>query len=180
MPLVAATKIIQGQNCDRFVIEDISNYSEAGEPQSGFSQRKLIIYKADGTVYRAVEQLADEIDFSFASYPTNQITIDGLTQDLAFHVVMTLTPDTPVSGSIYTVSHKFALVCFTKGYLVERVKKMQNNRRYEENPNFVMDTSRISIVTTSAAIMAAGDDLNSAQTELDRAREVYINNPLPY
>lgn len=180
MPLVAATKIIQGGNCDQFVIEDISNYSEAGEPQSGFSQRKLIIYKADGTVYRKPGQLTDELDFAYADFPSNQITIDGLTRDFAFHVIMELTPVLPISGSVYTVDHKFALVCFTNGYLVERVKKMQNNRRYEENQNFATDTYRISTVLDSAVIMAAGDDLNSAQTELDRAREIYINSPLPY
>lgn len=180
MSFIAAIQISQGANCDRFTIKDISNYEESGELQTGFTQRKLIIFKSDGTVYRMPGQLTDEIDFSYVTYPDDEIVITGLTNDLALHVLMILTAAVVQSGSIYTVSNKFALVCYTKGFLVLRTKKMEANKRYEENMNYVVDTAHIKINCDQAPIAAAGDDIESAQRELDAAKRVHERNPIPY
>lgn len=180
MALTASVLITQGGDCSRFVVKDNSNYEEATEPREGFSDRKLIIYKSDGSVYRKPGQTADEIPFSYADYPSDEIEIDGLTQDYALHVVMTLTPITPASGSIYTVTSKFALVCYTNNYLYERAKKMMLNPRYEQNNNYVADTERIAIAIATAPKAAASDAIESAQIQLDYARNIYEKNPTPY
>lgn len=180
MSLTAAIKVSQGANCDRFTITDDSNYTESGELRSTFTGRSLIIYKSDGTVYRQPDQLTDEIPFSYEAYPSDEITIVGLTQDTALHVLMTLTPSVVGSGSIYTTNSKFALVCYTKGFLVQRSKKMRANKRYEENMNYVVDTARIQINCNEAPRAAAGNDIESAQRELDCAKRIHENNPIPY
>lgn len=179
MSLTAAIQISQGANCDRFTVKDVSNYVASGEAKNTFTARKLIIYKSDGTVYRQPNQTSDKIDFAYGTYPSDEITIVGLTSDLALHVVMTLTPPSVISGSIYIANTKFALVCYTKGYFSVRVKKMRASKRYEENDSYVRDTERISISSKQAVIAASADDIESAQRELNYAKRVFETRPIP-
>lgn len=174
----ASLQIQQNGACDRFVVVDNSDYTS--EPKNSFTNRRLIVYKSDGTVYRQPNQTTDEIPFSHGAYPTDQIEIVGLDKDYALTVIMTLTPAAPVSGSTYTVTSRFALSCFTMSAFYDRSKKQSINPRLELNNDYVSDTHRLLVEREAAVKAAAANDVASAQLSLNRAKKIIDNNKIPY
>lgn len=179
MPLTAAISVSQGSDNTQFTITDTSNYG-GSDPKTNISARQIILYKADGTVYRQPDQTADEIDFSFGSYPDDTITIEGLEKDLALSATMVLTPVASQSGSAYSVTSKFAVTGFTRTAFYERQKKQALQPRYEKNTQYITDNHRLLLEADSAENAAAADDIAGAQLALDRAYRITQYNQIPY
>lgn len=179
MPFTASINISQVGSCDSFVVTDTSNYSV--EAKNTFSNRYLIIYKSDGTVYRMTGQTTDQIPFTFGTYTTDKITITGIDKDYALRVQMVVVPNTAQSGSTYTANNTFALTCYSMQAFYDRAKKMAVNNRYERNDDYISDVHRILVEVEGAkAAAASGSDIGSAQLALDRIKKIIDNNKIPY
>jgi len=174
----ASLQISQSGDCDRFTVTDASSYSS--ESKGTFSARSLIVYRADGTVYRQPGQTTDAISFGYAQYPTDSINILGLDSDQAFTVVMSCTSNAPQAGSTYAATTRFALTCFTMSAFYDRHKKQAIQPRYEQNNNYVTDTHRLLVEKEGAVRAASNGDIMSAQLALDRAKKIIDNNKIPY
>jgi len=174
----AAIQISQGANCNEFTIADASSY--ATESKGSFSSRQLIIYKSDGSIFRGAGQTSDVINFDFATYTSDSITIQGLDVDYSFYVLMTLVSSNPQVGSVYTAGTKFALTCYTMSAFYDRAKKQSIDPRYELNRDYVTDTHRLLVEKKAAENAASVGDIVSAQLALNRARRVIVNNKIPY
>lgn len=118
MGLVTAhITISQGADPSSFTVLDDS----INEGDETYTDRYLTILDS------ADEPLPDypnPIDFNFDDFPDNEITIEGLTQDMALSVTMTLVPTSPVGGSTYTVTEDIA----TNRYLQQGVYNIQQAR----------------------------------------------------
>lgn len=179
MALLASISVAQGSDNSTFTITDGSNYG-GSDPKGNISSRQLILHKSDGSVYRQPDQLTDEIDFSYASYPGDEIEILGLTKDLALSATMVLTPVASQTGSVYTVTVKFAVVGYTETAIYERCKKQAIQPRYEKDKAYTNDTHRLVVESRNAVVAAASNDIAGAQLSLDRAYRIIQDNKLPY
>lgn len=172
MAINASISISQGVSADQFIVTDTTNLgSEA------ITARTLVIYKADGSIYRKPGQTTDALNFSPATYPSNQIVIDGLDKDYAFSVVMTLTPSIVVSGSVYTVTTKFALVGYTMTAFYKRMQKINTNIRNQYSMTFVHDTAMQRLQAIVAVKAAAANNIERAQIALDKAKRINDQTP---
>lgn len=172
MAINASISISQGVSADQFIVTDTTNLgSEA------ITARTLVIYKADGSIYRKPGQTTDSLNFSPATYPSNQIVIDGLDKDYAFSVVMTLTPSIVVSGSVYTVTTKFALVGYTMTAFYKRMQKINTNIRNQYSMTFVHDTAMQRLQAIVAVKAAAANNIERAQIALDKAKRINDQTP---
>ena len=172
MALTAATQISQGSNCTQFTVTDTSNYG-GSDPKGNISSRILTVFKDDGTVFTT-------INFSYALYPTDSVTISGLDKDYAFNVVMTLTPIVVQSGSVYVANNDFSLKCYTMSNFLQRMKLASLQPYYERNKNFTTDTFNILMDADVAVAAAATGDIASGQILLDTAAKIEALNPIPY
>lgn len=174
--LTASITTSQNTQCDRFTINDVTDYSD--EATSGMNSRKLTLYKSNGEPYRQPGQDTDEIDWPFTE--GNSKVIVGMELDLAFNVVMVLEPSSPQPGSTYVASKLVALSCYTNTALYERGKRQSEDVRYEKNVVFTNDTHRLIIERDLAENAIANEDLESAQLALLRAKKIIDNNRIPY
>lgn len=174
MSIFASLSVSQGSSATSFKVTDTTGGSET------ITARTLILYKADGSVYRQPGQATDAIDFSPTTYPSNEITISGLDKDYAFSVTMTLTPSSPVGGSTYTVTTKIALVAYSMKAFYDRMLYISENPKYEANLQFVSDTQRIFQEQEIAKKAAASSDITSAQLCLTRAKRIATYSKIPY
>jgi hypothetical protein len=179
MALTATLSVSQADDKSEVIISDLSNYSST-DVKGNFTSRNLILYKSDGTVFRGEGQISDTINFSFAGYPSDSITISGVDRDYALTAVMTLAPIVVVSGSIYTATTKFALTGYVREARFTRCKKQAVQPRLEMNPQYLNDTYRLRLEQDLAIEAAAQGDVTSAQLALDRAAKIIANNPVPY
>lgn len=178
MAIAASFSVSQGTDKTKFSIQDTTPYS-GEETKEAFTSRSLIIYKADGTVYRQPGQSADTIDFNFNDYPDDTIEITGLDLDYAFRILLTIVPIVTISGSLYTATVKAALTGYTMSAFFERMHRQSLYPRMEKNDSYNADTHRILMNSEHAVKAAAADDISAAQQALDRARRI-IKNPIPY
>lgn len=178
MSITAKFVVSQGADKTKFLLSDATPYDNA-EPRAGFTGRQLIIYKSDGSAYRLPGATTDTINFSYGTYPDDEIEITGLEKDQAFSIIMTLTPASPVPGSIYSTTSKFALTGYVTAALLDRMKRQSLQPRLEHNEAFVMDTHRLMLESDNAKKAAAAGDIASAQLSLNRAAYI-INYKIPY
>jgi hypothetical protein len=178
MAIAASFTVSQGADKTKFSIQDTTPYS-GEELKESFTSRSLILYKADGTVFRQPGQTTDEIDFNFNDYPTDVIEITGLDQDYAFRILLTIVPVVTQSGSLYTATVKTALNGYTMSAFFERMHRQSLYPRMEKNDSYNADTHRILMNAEHAVKAAAADDISAAQQSLDRARRI-IKIPIPY
>ena len=171
MAFVANYTVAQGLNCSAVVITDTSDYTS--EPKNTFTYRRLYLFKADGTTIKfPSNSVTTYIDFSFASYPTDQITITGIDQDYGLRIEMTLGKSVPVSGSVYTKSSVCALTCYTNTALYNVCQIAATSPARIDDPVFYDSWSELQ-TEKDAAVMAAtyGDQLSS-DAALKRAKNI--------
>jgi hypothetical protein len=167
MPFTAIIKVSQGADCSRFTVKDESDY--AVETKPSFTSRELMFYDQNGTLIRTV-------DFSFASYPTDEYTYEGLEWDVSYTVKLKLTPATPVTGSLYESLTAFALVCYTYSAYYNRIQEMRIDQTLERNSDFIRRSERMLQEARSAVQAATEGDTVSAYNAIQRAKAIY-NDP---
>lgn len=176
MAFVANYTVAQGLDCSSVVITDTSSYSS--EAKNTFSYRRLYLYKADGTTIKfPSSSTTTYIDFSFASYPTDQITITGIDQDYGLRVVMQLNSNAPVSGSIYTKTSVVALTCYTNTALYNVVQIAATNPSRTDDPVFYDSWSELQTEKDAAVVAGTYGDQLSADAALKRAK-IIINQSI--
>jgi hypothetical protein len=168
MPITAAFTATQSADCTSFQITDTTNYA-APEVKGVMTSRYLYIYKSDGSLYKT-------INFAYATYPTDIVTITDVDQDYAFTVLLEITPTTPVVGSIYSLSKVVTLVCYSKVALFERVNKMTIEPALVNNNDFLRDSMKIIIDIEAAKNSEADNDILSSQNAIDRIKFITDND----
>lgn len=172
MPITASFSVSQSSDCTTFLLADTTDYGSP-ETQAEMTTRVLQLYTADGELYETV-------DFNYDDFPDDEITISNLTKDYAFTVVMTITPDTPVTGSVYVYSDIIALVCFSKVAFFERQNKMVMEPALINNDGYLRLSMQMLIDIEAAKNAEADDDILGAQNALDRIQFITENDALGY
>ena len=170
MPITAAYEVTQSSDCTTFRVADTTDYG-APETQAEMTNRVLQLYTADGELYEA-------IDFNYDDFPDDEIDIENLTKDYAFTIVMTITPATPVEGSVYVASDIVALVCFSKVAFFERQNRMVMEPSLINNDGFLRQSMQVLIDIEAAKNAEADDDILGAQNALDRIQFITENDAL--
>lgn len=170
MPITASFTASQSSDCTTFQITDTTNYS-APETKAAMTSRFLYLYNADGTLYRT-------INFAYATYPTDVITVTGIDKDYAFTVNMEITPASPVVGSVYAASKVVALTCYSKVAFFERQNKMVIEPSLLNNTDYLKDSMKIMLDIEAANNAAADTDVLNSQNAIDRIKFITDNDGL--
>lgn len=173
MAFVANYTVAQGLDCSQVVITDTSDYTD--EPQNTFTYRRLYLFKADGTTIKfPSNSVTNYIDFSFAGYPTDQITITGIDQDYGLRIEMDLNSSNPQVGSVYQKSSVCALTCYTNTALYNVAQIAATSPARLDDPVFYNSWSQLQTEKDAAVTAATYGDQLSADAALKRAK--YIIN----
>lgn len=178
MSIIAAFTVAQAGDKTKFLLTDTTPYDEV-EPRDSFVNRQLILFKADGSVFRPAGSSTDTIDFNYADFPEDVIEIAGLDKDYAFSCIMTTSPSSPQAGSEYTATNKFAITGYASAALFDRMKRSSVQPVLEQSNQFVVDTHRLVLETDNARRSAASGDIATAQMCLFRTDKI-ANAKLPY
>lgn len=179
MAFVANYTVAQGSDCTKVVITDTSSY--ASESKSTFTYRRIYLYKADGTTIKFPSNSTTAyIDFSFAGYPTDQITITGIDQDYGLRIVIELNSSAPQSGSIYSKSAVYALTCYTNTALYNTVQIAAVNPSRVGDPTFYDAWNNLQTEKDGAIVAATYGDQLSADAALKRAKAIINSNVLRF
>lgn len=178
MSIIAAFTVAQAGDKTKFLLTDTTPYNEV-EPRDSFVNRQIILYRADGSVFRPTGATTDTIDFNHTDFPEDTIEILGLDKDYAFSCIMTIAPSSPQAGSEYTATNKFALTGYAVAAQLDRMKRMSLQPILEQNSQFVVDTHRLVLEADNARRSAASGDIATAQMSLFRTDKI-ANAKLPY
>lgn len=171
MPFLTSFSETQSFNCSSLQIIDISDYSV--ETKSVFSARTLQIYRSDGTLLNA-----GATNFSFASYPSDVYTLPGVDRDYALRIVLTHTPITPVSGSVYSKEFVCELTCFIDREVYGVCQNIAADQSILDKPNFVFNLNRVYNDLQNSKSAIRYSDQQAAQNALDRATSILVNKKL--
>ena len=164
--------ISQGSNPANLIIQD----DTTNEGTQSLTGRILTVTDSEGNPFPGY---TNPIDFSFASYPTNIITLSGLTADLALNVIMTLQIVTPIAGSTYSATEDIA----TNRYAQQGLYNIQVARFLDpifsgmEDSNARINSMDIIIEESNSQTAVAYSSLVNGQTALTRAQNI-INNQI--
>jgi len=128
------------------------------------------------TATQSADCLYRTINFAYATYPTDIVTITGLDQDYAFTISLEITPTTPVVGSVYSLSKVVTLVCYSKVALFERVNNMTIEPALVNNNDFLRDSMKIVIDIEAAKNAEADNDILGSQNAIDRIKFITDND----
>lgn len=173
MSFIANFTASQGSDCSKLIITDTSDYSV--ETQETFSARQLYLYKADGSLYTG-----DAIDFSFAQYPDNQITITGIDKDYCLRIELVLTSTDPQTNSVYTKSSVTALICYTNTFLYNVSQIAATNPVRTADPIFYESWSSLQTEKDAAIIAGSYADQLSSEAALRRAQGIINESNLRF
>jgi hypothetical protein len=135
------------------------------------TSRYLYLYNADGTLYKTV-------NFAYATYPSDVITISSIDKDYAFTVNMEITPASVVVGSVYTASKVVTLVCYSKVAFFERQNKMVIEPSLLNNTEYIKDSMKIVLDIEAAKNAEADTDVLNSQNAIDRIKFITDNDAL--
>jgi hypothetical protein len=179
MSFTAQYSVSQSVNGNSLIINDTSSY--ASEPKSSFTSRRLTLLKVDGTPINFPSgSTTGYIDFSFAAYPSDSITITGFTGDLALIVTMTLVSSAPVTGSTYTISSVVPMIGYTMLSIYNATQIAATNPIRLSDNQFYDTLSQLQTEVDNATVAGTYGDQFSAQAALDRAALVISQENLRF
>lgn len=179
MPFVANYTVAQGLDASQIVITDTSSY--AVEIKASFTYRRLYLYKADGTTIKfPANSVTSFINFSFATFPTDQITITGIDQDYGLRIELELAPITPQAGSIYTKSTVVALTAYTNTALYNVTQIAATSPIRLNDPTFYESWSQLQTEKDAAVVAATYGDQFSADAALKRAKNLINQSSIKF
>jgi len=176
MSFAASISYVPLADPTQFQLIDPSPYS-GGDSKTNFSNRTLTILQSDNT---PLTGYPNPIAFPIGGGNPDVITISGLTQDVALTIVMTLTPITPVGGSIYTAEADIA----TNRFLQQGLYNIQVQRLTDTLPSTRMDkvyrksSIDLLIEMSNSQVAVLYANYTGAQDALDRGTQIILNTTL--
>jgi len=179
MPFTASFTISQTIAGSTFTITDISNYGD--EAKNTFTARRLYIYLWNGSTYNAsgtIDTTPTYIDFSFASYPSDVITIP-ISRDYAFIVTLSLITSNPISGSTYSATEYVGFLFYLKQFKYQLMQYAAAQRGLFSNVNFFGSTQKLNVDIKGAESAIENSDVWNAQKMIDEGYKL-MNNPVNF
>jgi hypothetical protein len=116
------------------------------------------------------------IDFSFASYPSDSISIP-ISADYAFSIVLELTSTNPQTGSTYTKTAVVGLYAYLDMFAQQKQQGVQAQSDLERDANYRFNLFCLYMEIANVQNSTFYSVLSSAQNAIDRAYFNYVNNP---
>lgn len=170
MAITASILVSQAASPASFTVTD----NTANENSETYTNRTLTILDSENN---PLPGYSNPIPFGFDNYPDGEISLTGLTKDMALSITMTLTPTVINPSSVYTVTKQVAL----NRYLEQGLYNIQAARFLSSDLQGVADVqaqlSSIDIVLEqiNSQTSVLYGSLVGAQEALDRGQNV-INN----
>lgn len=157
-----------------FTLTDTSNYASP-DSKANISSRTVTILQSDGS---ELANYPNPIAFPYGGGDT--LTIEGLTQDLALQVVMTLVPISPVMGSTYVGEADFATQRFLQQGLFNIQVQALNNTNPSSLANQQYRNNSIDIIIegTNSQTGVLYSNFTGSQEALNRAQNIINNTDL--
>jgi len=179
MAFTANFTVSQSVTGTSLTINDTSSYSSEGK--GTFTSRQLYLYKVDGTTVKFPSgSTTDYINFSFASYPSDSITITGFTQDLCLRIDLVLTPATPVGGSTYLKESIVTMVGFTNNQIYSACQILANNPARQNDLVFTANLLTLNREKNIAINAGTYSDQFSSQSALNRANNIILTSNIRF
>jgi hypothetical protein len=159
MPFTASFTAIQ-QKGGAIVVTDTSVYST---PKTSFSNRKISLYKSDGSV--------TVIPFTYAAYPLDNISFT-LERDYCLRVVFEVTPIVPQSPDRYSAYTLQAFNQMTIDYLINIAQLGSLSSKYSIGGNFYKSICNLFVNNESATFSANALRQIEAQSCLNRNYQI--------
>lgn len=174
MAFSASIEYIAQLSPSYFILRDTSNYA-APDSKANISARTVTILDSAGD---ALPGYPNPIDFPYID--GDDLTISGLTQDLALQVTITLTPVTPQSGSTYVGQTDFATERFLQRGTFNIQVQALNNPSPTSMANAQYRTNCIDIIiegqNAQTGVLYA--NYTGAQQALQRGQNIINNTQL--
>lgn len=157
-----------------FTITDTSNYLSP-DNKANISSRTLSILQSDNS---PLPGYPNPIPFPYSG--GDELTISGLTVDVALQIIMTLVPVMSQGGSVYVAEADIA----TTGFLQQGLYNIQVERLNNVNPSTLSDkayrTNSIDLLiedqNAQTGVMYA--NFTGSQNALDRSQNIINNTQL--
>ncbi len=174
MALSASIEYLAQLDPTTFILPDTSNYAGA-DGKSNISSRTVTILQSDGS---ALPGYTNPIAFPYGG--GDNLTIAGLTQDLALQVIMTLVPISPQSGSTYVGETDFATERFLQQGLfnigVQRLNIIQPSSMADQQ--YRINSMDLIIEGENAQTGVLYANYTGAQLALNRSQNIILNTTL--
>jgi hypothetical protein len=151
-------------------ITDTSNYGGA-EPKNTFTNRQLFVTYANGEPF----SFPSYPDFSFASYPSDILTLAGMTRDFSLLISLVLTSAAPQPGSIYTATKVITLTNFSYLFLYSLSQAIAANPNVTNIPGYFANVSKAYALLNMAKNAGFYSDQVSAQAALNQLNTMIQN-----
>lgn len=173
MAVTASISISQGSDPSKVIITDDST----NESEETYTARTLTILDSSGA---ALTGYANPIDFDFADYPDDVFTVEGLTTDKALSITLTLTPTTPVIGSVYTSTEEAATNRFLQQglYNIQEARFVNDTLKGHADKDAQSNSIDLIIEMNNSQTAVQYSSLVGAQHALDRGQTVIDNQIL--
>ena len=114
-------------------------------------------------------------EFSPYIFTTNVITIPLIT-DYALSILMVVTPQTIVTGSVYTKTQLVGLTCYLQTFRLNLLGTIAANNQVVNQPNFMQSLYNVTTeINNSDNAIQLGGDISSSQAAIDRGTYLRTN-----
>lgn len=160
-----------------FVLQDTTPYA-APDSKSNISQRTLTILDYQNN---PLPNYPNPISFPIGGSNPDTISISGLTADKALSILMTLTPVSPQSGSVYTATIDVATNRFLQQGLFN-IQVAANNTSpisTQAKDQYREDSIDLIIEMQNSQTALLFGDFTGSQNELNIGQNIINNSVLP-
>lgn len=172
----AALSYSQSADCGTVSFHDTSSYAD--EAKNTFVSRVLYLYDAYGNtldINGVVQLTTTAIPFSFASYPSDILPV-SLNRDIGVIAVLVLSPITPVSGSVYTVTSTIALRCFLNTFNFGLIADVGAQQGLLSDSNFYNSYATLFVELNCIETAETMGSVSAIQQHIDIANQLKIND----
>jgi len=161
-----------------FIIADTSSYAD--EAKVTFSGRKVYLYDIYGDAIVDAATGLGYWDFSFASFPDDEIAINTLSEDIALKIRLVWESLNPQVGSTYIAYESFDFLDYANQFKYGKVLALAGNKNLKSNKNFFETLSILQANIDSSHTSIANDDQYESQMCILNTQYIMANPNLFY